>query len=115
MKKQLLCGCTEIKPCAEHVNRNSDTNWRDADTLLQTGVGRVPGLRSCILRHPGCDGLTAGSVGAASGVLRAFMCPSCASVEDGALLTSLRNQGRVMDEALVEVLAPTPLATEVTS
>lgn len=108
MPKQFLCGCTEVKPCAEHRNRNTDADWRDVDALLQSGV-KVQTPQPCLVRHPGCEGLTLGSVGVASGVLRP-LCPPCAAVEDGALVASIRNQGRLMDE-LLEAVAPTPLTT----
>lgn len=132
--KTFICGCSEVKPCADHANQSEPVGdsyhilgcsecrsisghsascsryqqWRDVDALLQSGV-KVPTLRSCILRHPGCEGVSAGSHGAAGGFCSVF-CPSCRLVEDGAVLASLRNQGRVMDEVLA--LAPTPLLTQ---
>jgi hypothetical protein len=45
-------------------------------------------MNQCIVNHPGCEGLTNGSVGAA-GYVWPMICQPCKDVEDGALSVSL--------------------------
>lgn len=67
-------------------------------------------MRQCILNHPGCEGLTAGSVGAA-GLAWPMICQNCKDVEDFTLRVSLEAKARAMD-TILEVVDPTPLLTE---
>jgi hypothetical protein len=67
-------------------------------------------MKRCILNHPGCEGMTEGSVGAA-GIRWNFICQNCKDIEDEDLARCLKNQARLMDE-LYEALSPTPLITE---
>lgn len=77
-----------MKPTTDHL-------WRQVDRVLQTAIG-TPRARECIVRHSGCEGLTAGSTGAA-GICWPNICPNCKSLEDGALSASLTAQARAMD------------------
>lgn len=68
-------------------------------------------MRPCIIRHPGCEGMTRGSTGAA-GLTWPMVCQNCKDIEDSVLSASLKSQAQLMDN-LLEALDPTPLTTEV--
>lgn len=68
-------------------------------------------MKRCILNHPGCEGLTSGSVGAA-GIRWGSICQPCKDLEDRAVADSLMAQSRQMDQIMDLLLNPKPI-TEV--